>query len=51
MFIVQVFQETEHFKSFELYLGGVLKMEGHSVVTLWGETKWLLLWLSGTGLV
>ena len=39
--------EKELCEFIELFLVDVLKIAGHSVVTLWGETKQLLLWSPG----
>ena len=42
-FIVQVSWKSDLFQLLELFLGDVLEMTGHSALTLWRDTKWLLL--------
>ena len=50
MVIGKALQEVELLESVKLYFRDVLEIAGQLVVTLWGETKCLLLQSSGTDL-
>ena len=50
MFIVQVSREAEFFESIDFYLGDVLEIADHSVVTMQRNTEWSLLQSSRTEL-